>query len=112
MKINYYSIHIARVLLLSKCAIHLKSISRFRTYLTVTIVSVRKIKLFMLFRQMMSLCCQKERKHNKRGKDNCTFLGYYGRTSRNFGTTYQSLEDGTDLLSRNVCKKLPPLSAK
>jgi len=106
MEIDYSSVHIARVLLFSKREIHLKSISRFRTYLTVTIVSIRKIKLPMFFRQMMSLCCQKYTKHNKRGKDNCAFLGYYGATSLNFGTTYQSIEDGTDMVSRNLGKKL------
>jgi len=54
----------------------------------------------------MSVCCQKDMKHNKTGKDNCAFLGYYGGTSRNFGTACQSLEDGTDMLSRKVGKKL------
>jgi len=104
MKIDYSSVHIALVLLLSKRAFHLKSISSFRTYLTVTIVCIRKIKLFVLFRPVMCVCCQKDTKRNGTGKDNCAFLLITEGLVVISGTTYKSLEDGTDMLSRKVGK--------
>jgi hypothetical protein len=52
-------------------------------------------------------------------RENGILLGYYtvsnGNFNHRFETTYQShvlltLEDGTDILSRNVSNKLPPLT--